>query len=138
MKVGIQKVEKMTSEKAGDYLKISYLTDTGKEGFKNIFKDLKDKWPLLEEGAEVELTTEKKGQFWNVVDIAPLGEKSESKPAKPQSKPEGRNKSFALSYSKDLFTAIIQAGGLKDSTVSQIVTLIITQAKEFEKYLDGE
>jgi len=61
--------------KNGDaYKKVTCATEDGRETTKSIFNQLEGKWPLLVEGKALEFKMEKKGQFWNVVDITPVGD----------------------------------------------------------------
>ena len=61
--------------KNGDaYKKVTCATEDGRETTKSIFNQLEAKWPLLVEGKALEFKMEKKGQFWNVVDITAVGD----------------------------------------------------------------
>ena len=61
--------------KNGDaYKKVTCATEDGRETTKSIFNQLENKWPLLVEGKALEFKMEKKGQFWNVVDITDVGD----------------------------------------------------------------
>ena len=73
-------VKEEFTTKGDPYKKVEVLDGTGKQTTKNIFSQLEDKWPLLENGKTLEFKMEKKGQFWNVVDIF-MPELPEPKPA---------------------------------------------------------
>jgi len=57
------------TQKGAPYKKVTVVDGTGKQTTKNIFSQLEDKWDLLEDGKTLDFKMEKKGQFWNVVDI---------------------------------------------------------------------
>lgn len=65
---------KNIEEKTKDDNKWITLTDEN-DRTHNIFSNLQDKWALCFEGATVELTKKKNGQYWDVVDIKPSGVK---------------------------------------------------------------
>jgi len=69
MLVTITKVEQNFTKNGAEYQKVTGVTDSGQETTKSIFDNLKDKWPLLQEHATLELKLEKKGQFWNVIGL---------------------------------------------------------------------
>lgn len=121
---------------------------TGQETTKSIFNNLEDKWSLLEVNKIVELKMEKRGQFWNTIDIlpaetpppnkpgsAPLDEKTqkeiketnEPKVARYIEEQEQRIRSMCASYAKDLACAgKIELNEMK------------TYADNFLKYIYGE
>jgi len=74
--------EEFTS-KGAPYKKVMVVDGQGKETTKNVFSGLEEKWPLLEEGKTLDFKMEKKGQFWNVIDIIPAGEQLKP-PQQPQ------------------------------------------------------
>lgn len=65
----ITEVEQAFTAKGAEYKKVTVLDDKGKTTTKNVFDNLSDKWPLLEENKYREFKMEKSGQFWNVIDI---------------------------------------------------------------------
>lgn len=72
-------VTELTQEftKSGaEYVKVKGTTPDGQESTKSIFSNLKDSWTLLEVGATLDFSMEKKGDFWNVVAIKSVGQKA--------------------------------------------------------------
>lgn len=55
------------------YLKVTGVNDKGEVSTKNIFNNLEDKWGLLIADNTVDFKMEKKGNYWNVVDIQAAG-----------------------------------------------------------------
>lgn len=64
-----ENAEQAFTSNGSECRKIKGITGDGREVTKTIFDRLQDKWPLLTANTELDLTMEKKGQFWNVVDI---------------------------------------------------------------------
>ena len=73
-------VEQAFTAKGAEYKKVTVLDDKGKTTIKNVFDNLSEKWPLLEENKYREFKMEKSGQFWNVKDILEI-EIPESQPS---------------------------------------------------------
>lgn len=69
MFVTIQTISQEFASNGAEYKKVTGITGDGKQTTKNVFDNLKDKWGLLQENKTVEFVMEKKGQFWNVIDI---------------------------------------------------------------------
>jgi hypothetical protein len=94
-----------------------------------------DRFEELENSAGLtyKLIKEKKGQFWNVIDIIPVKEellKQATKQAQDESIIEKR-RSMALSYAKDIAVAKMQAGA--EMTTFKVLTV----AKVFESYIES-
>jgi len=109
----------------GTYLKIT--DQEGKAHF--IFDNLSDKWELLQPGKMVDLTKEKVGKYWNVIDIAEGSSKPKVEAQKTgyhREDPESKQRSYALSYAKDLCVA----GKIE-------LDKIIPCAESFNKWLIG-
>ena len=88
MIIKIKEVSKALDKNGSEYRKIKGTMPDGKETTKSIFSNLEDSWGLLEEGAVLDLTLEKKGQFWNVAEIKPV----EQQPTKSQGVPHHSEK----------------------------------------------
>ena len=152
MIITIQEIHQEFTKNGDEYIKIKGTTGDGKETTKSIFNNLKDKWHLLKQNATLDFKMEKKGQFWNVVDISAITDKlpppqepkilpehkAEIEKAKSTVEPnavavkgDSKNRSFALSYAKDISCALIAAG----KPASAISTIDI--AVLFESYLDN-
>jgi len=69
MIVTITEVSTEFTKNGAEYRKVKGITSDGKETTKSVFDSLEDKWNLLQENRTLEFKVEKKGQFWNVVDI---------------------------------------------------------------------
>ena len=140
MIVRIAEVAQDFTKNGAEYKKVKCISN-GKEVTKSVFDNLSDKWALLKEGVDLEFVMEKKGQFWNVIDIKEIeapavvkaaieeGAKLESVETKVNSG-DSKNRAFALSYSKDVAVAVINKG--KETTTKEI----IDRAKRFCEYLD--
>ena len=97
MIITITKVETAETTNGNEYRKVTG-TATNREGevretTKSVLDNLKDKWPLLVENATLEFKMEKKGQFWNVIDIKPITREdlpAERPPPEPIQKETGR------------------------------------------------
>jgi len=72
MLVTITGIEESFTKNGVEYLKVTGVTDKQQEVTKSVFDNLKDKWESLVVDSTVEFKMEKKGQFWNVVDIIPI------------------------------------------------------------------
>ena len=81
----IKEVKEEFASNGSEYRKVTGVNDKGDVSTKNIFNNLEDKWPLLEENATVELKMEKSGKFWNVADISKV-DLSKALPDKPMPK----------------------------------------------------
>ena len=81
MIITITELTQEFTKSGAEYVKAKGVTQDGQESTKSIFNNLKDSWPLLEVGATLDFTMEKKGQFWNVTAINPAGEKPAIKPS---------------------------------------------------------
>ena len=143
----IKEVKEMHSDKAGEYLQILGFTGDGKPSTKNIFNSMKDKWPILKEDATVELKMQKKGEFWNVVDITDPGlppvveEAIKDKGttiASVTNKPQGKYRAdpdktasielqVCLKVAGEIAVALINAGILKEKVVEKT----LSTAKDF-------
>jgi hypothetical protein len=151
MIVKITKVIQEFTRNGAGYRKVKGISN-GKEVTKSVFDNLQDRWELLKEGAEIDFTMEKKGQFWNVIDIKELpstvkeaieeGAVVENVQDKPQPKlssakdKEGIiNRAVALKAAAEIISSSIKAGLIKDKLKETTIEL----AKKFEKeYLEGE
>lgn len=69
----IRTVEPAFASNDKEYLKVTGSTSEGVERTYNVFDSLKDKWPLLEPNATVELKMVQQGKFWNVENITKVG-----------------------------------------------------------------
>ena len=153
MFITIQKIEEAFTKSGAEYKKVTGIDTTGKQTTKSVFDNLKAKWGLLQENKIVEFKMQKVGQFWNVIDIseaqAPPAVETTTQTVKDTAKVEpvpekgkiipktgidSKNKSYALSYSKDLVSATLQAG--QPLTKAHIKT-VVKCANIFEAYLDG-
>jgi len=85
VKATVSSIEQAFTSSGAEYKKLKVTDENGKETTKTVFDNLQDKWSLLIEGAYLEFKMEKRGQFWNVIDILPLDET----PA-PQVAPENK------------------------------------------------
>ena len=74
MIITISKISQEFTKNGDEYRKVTGAAGDGRETTKSIFNQLKDKWDLLVEGKTLEFKMEKRGQFWNVTDIIPVGE----------------------------------------------------------------
>ena len=114
-------VEQAFTAKGAEYKKVTVLDDKGKTTTKNVFDNLSEKWPLLEENKYREFKMEKRGQFWNVIDVLEvdmpeaqppdkvlpehqkiISEEVKGKPAPQELGMWFKHKAFSLSYAKDL------------------------------------
>jgi len=79
------------------------------------------------------ITKQKKGQYWNVVAVELVKDALEKKAIEKVKvqMDEGKNRSYALAYAKDIAVAKIMMGG--SSTPAEIITI----ARLFESYLDN-
>ncbi len=107
---------------------------------------VKDIGQAIEGGCSVEVKKVKNGNYWNVTEITVLQKELETeKPALVQEAEklgaklekvttigEGKNRSFALSYAKDIVIATLN----KDLLKEKITEKTIEFAKKFEKYLE--
>ena len=98
-------VTELTQEftKSGaEYVRVKGVTQDGQESTKSIFSNLKDSWDLLVKGATLDFTMEKKGQFWNVIAIKPVGQQAAEKAAPQPAKPTqpGEIKEKLAKYAK--------------------------------------
>jgi len=82
MIVTITEVGQQFTRTGAEYKVVKGTTDKGQETTKSVFDILQDKWPLLVKGATLDFKMEKKGQFWNVVDINPIQDKGIEPPVK--------------------------------------------------------
>lgn len=123
---------------SGEYDATILVDEKGHESTFGIFQDKQ----LYVEGAVLDITVEKKGNFWNIVSVKsakkePAVKVDVTKPVPVESfrtdrKGNGQNRSFALSYAKDYHCARIRAGVIKDIPESKIIATAIL----FESYLD--
>ena len=68
----ITKVSQEFTKNGDEFKKITgFNVETNQESTKSVFNNLEGKWGMLEEDRIVQLKLEKKGQYWNVVDILP-------------------------------------------------------------------
>ena len=67
----IQSISQEFTKNGDEYYKVTGVSDSGQQTTKSVFNNLQDKWGLLQENATLEFKLEKKGQFWNVIDILP-------------------------------------------------------------------
>ncbi len=120
------------TSKGAEFKKVEVVDGQGKTTTKNIFDNLSEKWGLLEDGKTLDFKMEKKGQFWNVVDITvpTLKEAQSDQEMLPEHKEAVRKatepnisdselmklRSMALAYSKDLACAHIAVGSEMKST----------------------
>jgi len=74
VKATVSSIEQAFTSSGAEYKKLKVMDENGKETTKTVFDNLQDKWSLLTEGAYLEFKMEKRGQFWNVIDILPLDE----------------------------------------------------------------
>src|SRR3990167_8153030 len=81
MIITITEVSQEFASNGSEYRKVKGTTTDGKETTKSIFNNLEDSWGLLKEGAVLDFAMVKKGQYWNVSEIKPVGQQST-----PQSK----------------------------------------------------
>lgn len=70
MIITITKVEQAFTSNGAEYKKVTGISDKGQETTKAVFDNLKEKWPLLQEGKTLGFQMVKRGQFWNVADIS--------------------------------------------------------------------
>jgi len=70
VKATVSSIEQAFTSSGAEYKKLKVIDENGKETTKTVFDNLQDKWSLLIEGAYLEFKMEKRGQFWNVVDIS--------------------------------------------------------------------
>ena len=69
----IENVEQAFSSKGDEYLKVTVTNESnGQTTVKNIWNQLEQKWPILVIGSRADFKMEKKGQFWNVIDVLPV------------------------------------------------------------------
>jgi hypothetical protein len=66
----VLRVEQEFTRNGDEYKKVTIQKEDGQETTKSVFNQLEDKWGLLECGATLNFQMEKKGQYWNVVDIS--------------------------------------------------------------------
>jgi len=75
MIITITEVSQEFTKDGAEYQKVTGINASNNSvTTKSIFDNLEDKWSLLEEGARLDFKLKKKGQFWNVDDISPVGE----------------------------------------------------------------
>lgn len=136
------KVEQVQTAK-NPALKVTY-SDNGKEFNKMIFDS--GLWNLFAVNLPVKIITEKQGQYWNVVGAESVKdaltkptesnektyEEVEAKATKLLSQPNTKNRSYALSYAKDIAVATIGQG--KEMSTNVVIGI----AEVFDKYLNGE
>lgn len=88
MIITITEITQETTSRGSPYRKIKGVSPDGKETTKSIFDNLKDSWPLLVVGAILDFKLEKRGQYWNVVEIKPakssITSPNVSQPVEPQ------------------------------------------------------
>jgi len=72
VKATVSSIEQAFTSSGAEYKKLKVTDENGKETTKTVFDNLQDKWPLLTEGAYLDFKMEKRGQFWNVIDISPI------------------------------------------------------------------
>ena len=123
MIITITEVSQEFTKSGAEYLKIKGTTPDGKETTKSIFNNLKDAWGLLVEGATLEFTLEHKGQFWNVVEIKPVGTQG-LKPDTGQAKMEIAPQAIGM-MTKEIGD-MIRAGKLSDIFDARDVPELIT------------
>jgi len=88
MIITITDVESAFTKNGDEFKKVKGVTDKGQETTKSIFNNLQNKWGLLEENATIDLKLEKKGQFWNVVDVLPCEFPEPQEPVPPENYPD--------------------------------------------------
>jgi len=133
MIITITEVSQEFAKNGAEYRKVRGTTVDGKETTKSVFDNLNSSWPLLVEGAVLEFTMEKKGQYWNVTAISPTNGQASSKVSQRAEKPKGnyaesdtKTRSVAMSYAKDL--AVAKVIGVADME---------RWAKYFVDYIEG-
>jgi putative heme degradation protein len=72
MKATVVSTEQAFTGQGAEYLKVKVTDTEGRETTKAVFDNLKEKWPLITEGAYLEFKMVKKGSFWNVADVLPI------------------------------------------------------------------
>ena len=164
MIITLTKVSQEFAKNGSEYRKVTGATGDGRETTKSIFNQLEDKWPLLVEGATLEFSMEKKGQYWNVTDIKPISEVLNKEPAKLETAElddetkadvkqaykdatdkmskgdwDEKDKRTRKSIEKQtsLNCAIKMAELNQAKEVGATTSKVIATAKEFEKYLEG-
>ena len=119
MIITITEVTQEFAKNGKEYLKVKGTTPDGKETTKSIFDNLKEAWPLMEVGAVLDFTMEKKGQYWNVVTVKPAtAQTSTNAPASttlakeavklgavPIPTGDEKVRSMSIAYAKDLVVA---------------------------------
>lgn len=133
--ITVQSAEQLTASNGKPYLKV-----TNTEGKSVSIFDI-GLWNLFEEGASVKLSMEKEGKYWNVKG-AELADKPVAKPPPQEPRPapqpqtktvEGKNRSFALAYAKDIAVAEIQTGGKWRG----LYEAVLIRAEIMNQWLDG-
>ncbi len=131
--------KKQKKDGSGDYDAATLVDERGKDKTFGIW----DNKQLYIEGAVLEVVIEKNDAgFQNIVSVESANKELAAKvdATKPvpveeirtDKKSDGKNRSFALSYSKDYHCARIRAGAVKDIPESEIIATAIL----FESYLD--
>lgn len=147
MIITITEVTQEFAKNGAEYMKVKGTTQDGKEVTKSIFDNLQASWPLLEEGTTLDFKMEKKGQFWNVIEIsaakepqpeeatAALPSKAEVQMSKDDWAEKDRitRKSIERQKSLDLAIKVVELLGIKTG----ITEKAIATAKIFELYLEG-
>ena len=142
MIIKITEVAQEFTKNGAGYRKVKGTSD-GREVTKSVFDNLNSKWSLLEEGAELEFKMEKKGQFWNVVDILPindmvqeavkLGGVVESATTKDL-KDLGIKRQSSIKASVDIVGSMVKAGLIKE----HIQTKVLDWAEIFFTYYNQD
>ena len=107
MIITITEVTQRVASNGKDYLVVKGSNPEGKEKTYKVFDNLIEGWSLLVEGAAIDFTLEKKGDYWNVTGFKPAEGKPTAQPPKPESTKstqggDTRDRAVALSYAKDL------------------------------------
>ena len=142
MLVVIQSVSQEFTKSGAEFRKVIGITGDGKPIIKNVFDNLQDKWELLVENATLEFTMEKKGQFWNVIDVKkpelpppqkPYEAPAIIKPAKPD-----RDLAIEAQVAIKSITEIFIAGKIEELVTSNnpfVVALKIWLAEKLNPYM---
>ena len=123
----------------GEYLYIKYKTENGRESGKTVFPQLKDKWPLCQQGATLDL---KLGKDYNVIDIMPITAEKGTTPVPDTPKivrEAGKMGAVVTSNSDDIKLRSMAIAYAKDLVVGGKIELkdITGYADTFVEYIKG-
>lgn len=124
--ITIKEAEQAPAKSGNIYLKVKYVDDKGKEHTTSIF-DEKD-WNLYGVNAVLKVSMEKSGNYWNIKKAEPASVEAIEKQVAVVEKAEGNeNKSFAISYAKDL-------------AMQKVIPpeKILVYAEVFNRYMNGD